>query len=479
MDFLDLLRQRLETLLTERSGLNEQAEAIFAVAASEQRSDLTDAEEASLVALRSDRDRIEADIAGTEARIADIESARRTSAEAATKVKHYGLTVHMTDKRTGLEPGAEYGRDVVDNAKRAIEHGAIDLPDNHRDAAMRTLQRIDRPDVLARRVIASGRPAYRSAFAKIMTERGFALNEDERAAIDEVRAASLSDASGGYMIPFTLDTSIIDTGTHYMNQWRQFCRVVQITTDNWNGVTSAGVTASWDAEAEQVSDDAPTIGQVTITPKRLTMFVPFSVEIGGDWATIEADVRMMFETAKNDKEDAAFASLTAITNGPNGFFYDIVTTYSASAVVTSAGSNTFAVADVHAIHDALQARFRNRAAWLAAQGTYGRIRQFDSSGGAALWEYLGGGRPAQLIGRPVYESENVDSTFGSGENYILAVGDFSNFVIVDRVGMNVELVPHLFGTANNRPTGERGILGWARVGSGVVNPAAFKVLNVT
>lgn len=39
----------------------------------------------------------------------------------------------------------------------------------------------------------------------------------------------------------------------------------------------------------------------------------------------------------------------------------------------------------------------------------------------------------------------------------LVFGDFSKFLIVDRIGMNVELVPHLLG-ANRRPTGERGIL---------------------
>ena len=52
---------------------------------------------------------------------------------------------------------------------------------------------------------------------------------------------------------------------------------------------------------------------------------------------------------------------------------------------------------------------------------------------------------------------------------IVTFGDIAaGFEIVDRVGMSVELVAHLFG-ANKRPTGERGLLAWWRTWSGVVN----------
>lgn len=62
-------------------------------------------------------------------------------------------------------------------------------------------------------------------------------------------------------------------------------------------------------------------------------------------------------------------------------------------------------------------------------------------------------------------------------DYVLLYGDFTNFVIVDRVGTTMELVPHLFG-ANQRPTGQRGALLWFRTGSDVVIPNAFRLLDV-
>ncbi len=49
----------------------------------------------------------------------------------------------------------------------------------------------------------------------------------------------------------------------------------------------------------------------------------------------------------------------------------------------------------------------------------------------------------------------MDSTVVAGAKPLI-VGDFASFLIVDRLGMSIELIPHLFG-ANRRPTGQRGL----------------------
>jgi hypothetical protein len=45
---------------------------------------------------------------------------------------------------------------------------------------------------------------------------------------------------------------------------------------------------------------------------------------------------------------------------------------------------------------------------------------------------------------------------------IMIFGDFRYYLIVDRIGMTVELVPHLFGATNQRPIGARGLLAYWR-----------------
>jgi predicted phage gp36 major capsid-like protein len=65
----------------------------------------------------------------------------------------------------------------------------------------------------------------------------------------------------------------------------------------------------------------------------------------------------------------------------------------------------------------------------------------------------------------------------TGQN-IVCLGDFRYFAVVDRVGLNIELVPHVFGTGSNRPTGQRALYGYFRNSSGVLSVKAFRLLQV-
>jgi HK97 family phage major capsid protein len=82
-----------------------------------------------------------------------------------------------------------------------------------------------------------------------------------------------------------------------------------------------------------------------------------------------------------------------------------------------------------------------------------------------------------LKGRPVYESSYAPSyTATTGAASIAVVGDFSNFVIAQRAGFNVEGVQHLVESTTSLPTGQRAIYAWARVGSDSVLDNAFRML---
>ena len=364
-----------------------------------------------------------------------------------------------------------------DRALRAVE--AVDgLEDRHREQAENLVRNL--PVAVAQRVALTGSPAYRSAFQKIIGDRRELLTDSERNALAAYeRAASLTDANGGYAVPFTLDPTIIDTGSHSANPFRQISRVVQITTDTWNGVSSAGVTASWDGEAAEVSDDAPTLAQPSIPTYKGAAFVPFSLEIGGDWAGMEADVRRMIAVAKDDLEGAAFATGNG-SSAPQGIVTGLDGTSSEIAPTTA---ETFAIADVYKVESALKASARRNASWVANKVWYNAIRQFDANGGSALWERVGAGMPSELLGYPAYESSDMDGVLPNAavtaDNFGLVLGDFANgYIIVDRVGLNVELIPHLFATGNNRPSGQRGFYAWWRSGAEVVDASSFAMLSI-
>lgn len=402
-----------------------------------------------------------------------------------------GPTLWRQNSGDSLERGSEWAapETVIANAHRAAERGIVELDDKYRAGIDATLRSVHGDRVaVARHIIATGREEYRSGWQKMLasTLRGLPptdLTGDEIEAINQVRAASLTDASGGYAVPVTLDPTLILTGAHdgELSQWRQLATVKTTATDTWNGVQSAGVTAHWYGEAQEISDDSPTLTSPTITPKKASAFIPFSVEVQGDWAAMESDLRMMLQVAKDDLESAAFASAVAITNGPDGLFYGLDGT---SAEVSPTTPETFAIADLYKLIGAVPARYRSNGSFLADYATYGAIRQFDTAGGSALWAQLAADRPAILLGRPAYEEPLMRSTADintavTADNFILVFGDFARgFYIVDRVGMSVELISHLFHTANNRPSLQRGLISWWRTGSKVVDSSALAVLNV-
>jgi HK97 family phage major capsid protein len=256
-------------------------------------------------------------------------------------------------------------------------------------------------------------------------------------------------------------------------------RVETIVTDKWQGVTSAGITAAYSGssgnatgEGAEADDDAPTFGQPELTVVRADVFVPFSIEISQDWAALRGELTRMVADAKDRLEATTFVS----GSGTNGVPQGVLTGLTGAQSVATAGANAFAEADLYAVSEALPERFQDNAQFLAHRAIYNKVRQFDDAGGSALWVQLADGQPPQLIGYPARRTSAMDSTVTEGDE-ILLIGDFRHYLIVDRIGMSVELIPHLFGE-NRRPTGQRGVFVYWRNTAEVLVPGAFRVLTV-
>ena len=65
-------------------------------------------------------------------------------------------------------------------------------------------------------------------------------------------------------------------------------------------------------------------------------------------------------------------------------------------------------------------------------------------------------RNGPLLGRPVAEWSTMATAVTTGSKWAV-YGDFKQgYAIGDRLGMSLEIVPHLFGATNRYPTGQRG-----------------------
>ncbi|WP_322769663.1 phage major capsid protein [Frankia sp. Cr1] len=370
-----------------------------------------------------------------------------------------------------------FGSELRARALTAIERmpGATQA---RREAATRMVEEFDPIEgptagALSRHVLLASDPDYFRAFSKAARGPALSFTEDERRAVE--RAMSLTDAAGGYLVPFQLDPTLILISDGTANPIRAISRTVVATGDVWNGVSSTNAQWSWDAEAAEVSDDTTTFGQPLVPVYKAAGFIPISIEALADEQNVTTAISDVLAAGKEDLEAAGFT-----TGSGSGQPTGIVTALTGgSSVVTSTTTDTFAVGDVYKTETALPARHRRRGQWAANKAIYQSIRQFGTSDGHALWERIGNGQPPELLGYPAHEASDMDGTISATvDNLIMVLGDWQNYVIADRLGMTIEFISHLFGS-NRRPTGQRGFYAYYRVGADSVNDAAFRMLNVT
>jgi HK97 family phage major capsid protein len=296
-----------------------------------------------------------------------------------------------------------------------------------------------------------------------------------------VRASSLTTTAGGFAVPVELDTTLLITNAGRVNPVRRLADVRQTAGNVVEFINTAGITAGYGAEVTEASDNAPVLAQPTANVEKAFAFVPFSIEIGSDWANFQSDMARAFTDAKDDLEATKFLKgLGHGSNEPQG----LIAVGGATAIVSTGTTAVVGAQDLYNLRQALSERYQPNAAIVGNRATFDKIRQLDTAGGANLWVQLSYDNPPTLLGYPAYMWSKYDNSPTTSGSTVLTIGDFSYFKIIDRAGMSVELIPHMFATANNRPSGQRGLYMWWRNTSQVVSPvtpssySAFQSLKV-
>jgi HK97 family phage major capsid protein len=294
------------------------------------------------------------------------------------------------------------------------------------------------------------------------------LNTDSERAMAEA-----SPGGGGYMVPPYLDPALILTNVGISSPFRELSTIKTITTQVYKGISSAGVTAEWAAEAAEMADASPTVAQPTITPYRGDAYVQASFEMLED-TSLATDLAGLFADARDRLEGAAFAVGTGSTQ-PFGVVTSVAAVTTSRVAAQTAGA--FGVVDVFALDNALPQRWRANASFVANRAILNLARQFAMGTGTAtgaFWVDLGPNVGSTMLGYRVRESSAMAASVSTSSNTLL-IGDFSQYYVVDRIGLSVVYLPLVLG-ANRRPTGE---VGWAcfwRTGGAPVNNDAFRVL---
>lgn len=360
------------------------------------------------------------------------------------------------------------------------EARATYLPDDSTEKVERLLRSASSErdgDVIGRRLLLTENEHYRSAFAKMVANPGSpAWTADEARAVSEFRAGpqSLTDVSGGFGVPILIDpTIILTTGASDVPILR-VSRVETITNNVWKGVSAAPAAWSYDAEGAAVSDDSITVAQPVVTTYMARAFIPYTIEIGMDYPNFSNEMRRML--AEGYLQKIASQSMTGSGSAPLGIFTAIDANAAREVVVTTSGS--LAPDDALTAWNALGELWRSNASWFSSVSVESQIRVPAANFDGLFTVDLNSEGLRVVNGRPYYTTDYAPAFSGTtGTVNLLVVGDFRNYVIAQRAGMNVEFDPILYDGTTGRPTGQRGLFAYARHGMDSVNDNAFVLLK--
>jgi HK97 family phage major capsid protein len=409
----------------------------------------------------------------------------------------------------------EDGTPDRDNKRHRTTHRDDDLDGTARpgvvqvrDEAMRTLQRhvdqgtltteaVDRVDSVLRGgdagfgldaayITAHGSPQYERAFHKWLKYGDGAMmrmTTDEQQAVqqatsaDEQRTAMVegTGSAGGFGIPIAVDPTINLSSNGALNPIRALAEVRTMSTRELRLVASDGVVAQYQAEAAEAIDNSPTLVQPVLVAQRASSFVPFSYELDQDWPTLANELVQLVADAKDVLEATKFLlGAGSGSNEPVGLLA-IGTTGSLTTTqrVLSAGAGAVAIGDIYTLKQALgQTRYASTATWAMNPTRLDAVFRLTPSGSTTEPQIMTD-RNGALLGRPTAEWSTMSTTVATGQRWAV-YGDFKRgFVIGDRLGMTVSVLP-LYGATNRYPTGQKGLYCYWRNDSRVKVPNALR-----
>lgn len=329
----------------------------------------------------------------------------------------------------------------------------------------------------AEMIVALSSPFYESAMRSVfrnpdMFRAGMGQmtwSDDEREAVRDVMGnevvraafAESSGAVGAWALPLQLSPEILFTNAGIASPHRNLARHELMTSSTWNGITSAGATANFVAEGVAVTDTTPAIGQLVITAYKIMTWIFGSFEVLDDTALAD-QVPRLFDDARTRLEGSVLAIGTG-TAQPWG----MVTRGAADATT---GNPTAAL--IYAMDQNLPPRFRNggKVGWAANETVRNICRQIPAFTGAVSSIVDDSGDVPRMLGYPFYESSAMLS--GSVGNRELALGDWSSYIIADRLPQVILAEPLVVSQATALPTGQRGWLAYSRIGADTVTQGA-------
>lgn len=370
-----------------------------------------------------------------------------------------------------------------DGAMFAVERAIYPHPESKASTEQEHIQKLldvaDQPSPynpnreLARRILVTGSPTYLRAFTKYLQGKPLTPGEQQAVAPWTVQ----TDATGGYMVPFYFDPSLLHVGAWTnINAFRQACTVKTIVgTDTYHGATVAAFTVARAAEAAAATEGLGAVGQISAIVGKVHGVGTLSNELLQDRPDVTSEIASLIAEAKDTEEEYIFTLGVgdALGSGFNPIgVHGIKATSGAYTGVETIGNNVLAAADAYAVEAALPVRHRANAAWFMSRAEIRAFQALETNGGQLFGgqQYAsvgypmfnaGGNTGLRLLQYPIYETPSGASGTVS-DTVVAALINPKSYYIIERAGMSVEVIPHMLDATTGYPTGQRGIYAWWR-----------------
>jgi len=236
-------------------------------------------------------------------------------------------------------------------------------------------------------------------------------------------------ARGGFLVPDDYANMLVED-IRDLSVMRNIADVMTTTSDTLHLPNLASrPKANFRAEGAVKSTSTVDFGENVFTPYSLATIIPLSNELVAD-ATLGVNgnivnkVSELAATAISVREETAFWAGSG-SGQPTGMSQYSVGTMSGGFTATSQADALIST------YFRLPQGYRNKAVWVMNSGTMERVRSLKDTNNNYLLGTLNGTAQPTILGRPVYESNNI----AGGTVYF---GDFSYYVIVDREGIQVD-----------------------------------------
>jgi HK97 family phage major capsid protein len=391
--------------------------------------------------------------------------------------------------RNAYRTAEDRSQAIRDNAMRAVDQMRFPHPDADQDSAKEDLAALveygdSRDQLAAKRILTTASPLYRRFFSKYVAQQPM-TPEEQRAPL-----AVTADGTGGYAVPAQIDPTLIHTGAFTnVNAFRSICRVEKIVgTDTWQAVTAGAVTAAYATEAATTADSAPTLTSPAYETHRATCLVAYSIEIDQDWARLGTEMASLISEAKDTLEENQFTVGVGTTVYPLG----VLAPHGTAGIYTpfhTASVDVCVAADLYTAESSLPIRHRRNAVWMGSRVWIRAMQALEVAGSLFDGMYYAKAGPIAnrangdtgltLLGYPVFEAPSADTAITTTNTSAAVLFDPKSYIIVDRIGLNVEVIPHLFdGSTPSLPYGRRGLYALWRNTARPVNVDAGRIIDI-